>query len=528
VRALLPASPNSRVVMTSRRRLAGLDTVDVPVDVLTAPEAQALLRAIVGDDRVGDDEATASRVAEQCARLPLALRIAAERLKRSPDDTFSDLAEDLEVERLEVLALPGDVHLAVVPALSLSYQSLDPTSARVFRLLGVHTCGDIGEQAVAALTGLAPRVARAALVVLVEANVLERDDGGRYRFHDLLRAYAQHLADLVDPAAERVAAVGRLVRWYAAMCDHADHELAGRRARLHPDLRSGVPVSPFADHPQAMTWCDEELTNLASSLELALEHGMAALAWQVPAALQGYFNLSKNTSAWLRVHEVGLTAARSTGDVTGVALMHYGIASAHRFRKRDRQAVEHGLLAVEAFRELGDRRFQGIALSNLGLSLHYSGSKRAADECLGESLLCAREVGDAHAEAWTLTNLGSVHRRNGEHEKSLTVLLNARRLRSDIGDRDGEAWTLDELGRTYAELAVHDLAERSFRRAIALHGVHGNTYGRARALDHFGQALFRQDRFSDALEAWMEALPLYERLRDPRAFEMRLRIAETN
>jgi len=81
VRPLLPGTASVMVMVTSRDSLAGLVAVDgarrLDLDLLPLPDAVTLLSALIGS-RVEADPRAATELAGQSARLPLALRIAAE------------------------------------------------------------------------------------------------------------------------------------------------------------------------------------------------------------------------------------------------------------------------------------------------------------------------------------------------------------------------------------------------------------------------------------------------------------------
>jgi DNA-binding SARP family transcriptional activator len=81
VRPLLPASPRSLVVVTSRNQLSGLAAANgaqlLTLDVLRHTEAVQMLAARLGSDRAGAEPAAIDRIARLCACLPLALAIAA-------------------------------------------------------------------------------------------------------------------------------------------------------------------------------------------------------------------------------------------------------------------------------------------------------------------------------------------------------------------------------------------------------------------------------------------------------------------
>ncbi|MFJ8472482.1 BTAD domain-containing putative transcriptional regulator [Kitasatospora sp. NPDC094011] len=81
VRALLPGSGRSSVLVTSRSQLAGLTAVHrITVPPLTPAEALDLLGRITGPGRTGADRAAAARIVDACGLLPLAVRVAGARL----------------------------------------------------------------------------------------------------------------------------------------------------------------------------------------------------------------------------------------------------------------------------------------------------------------------------------------------------------------------------------------------------------------------------------------------------------------
>src|SRR5580693_8512631 len=88
VRPLLPASPGRLVIVTSRNQLTSLVAAEgaapLTLDVLTDGEAHELLGRCLGPERVADDPSAAGALIQLCARLPLALSIAAARTYSQP------------------------------------------------------------------------------------------------------------------------------------------------------------------------------------------------------------------------------------------------------------------------------------------------------------------------------------------------------------------------------------------------------------------------------------------------------------
>jgi hypothetical protein len=137
VRPLLPGGPGCTVVITSRDRLAGLvashGVHQITLDMLSEPEAVALLERILGRARVAAEPEATAELARLCGYLPLALRIAA----ANHHSVASRVVELRQGDRLAGLEVDGDPRGAVAAAFDHSYERLAPEARRVFRLLGL-------------------------------------------------------------------------------------------------------------------------------------------------------------------------------------------------------------------------------------------------------------------------------------------------------------------------------------------------------------------------------------------------------
>jgi hypothetical protein len=107
VRPLLPAGSSCFTLVTSRDPLVGLvaryGAHRVCLDRLSPADAVDLLRELLGTPADAEPEAVASLV-ERCARLPLALRVAAEIVRSRPGPAIGELAAEL-ADRQDALDL---------------------------------------------------------------------------------------------------------------------------------------------------------------------------------------------------------------------------------------------------------------------------------------------------------------------------------------------------------------------------------------------------------------------------------------
>ncbi|MEV0281358.1 BTAD domain-containing putative transcriptional regulator [Streptomyces sp. NPDC050610] len=200
IRPLVPGSGGSKLLVTSRRRLADLEgahTVALPP--LDERESLELLGRLVGPARVDAEPQAARTVVAMCAGLPLALRIAGARQLDRPHWSLGDLAQRLTdaPQLLDALRI-GD--LDVRPSLDAGHTELprrcangvDPAS--VFTALGAANAAHTSRGRVAAMLNCSEESAEDALDTLVEAHLLHPPIAGRYRLDALLQAYARERA----------------------------------------------------------------------------------------------------------------------------------------------------------------------------------------------------------------------------------------------------------------------------------------------------------------------------------------------
>ncbi|MGH3682708.1 MAG: BTAD domain-containing putative transcriptional regulator, partial [Natronosporangium sp.] len=224
---LLPGSPTCLALVTSRDQLARLVATtaasSVLLDLLTVDEARGLLAHRLGADRVAAEPQATDEIITRCARLPLALAIAAARATTNPAFPLRALASELRDAQsgLDTLTV-GDPGTEVRTVFSWSYRVASPAAARLFRLLGLHPGPDLRLPAAASLAGLPAARTRPLLAELTRAHLLTEHAPGRYTFHDLLRAYATELSQAHDSHQQRQPAVRRMLDHYL----HTGHTAA--------------------------------------------------------------------------------------------------------------------------------------------------------------------------------------------------------------------------------------------------------------------------------------------------------------
>jgi DNA-binding SARP family transcriptional activator/tetratricopeptide (TPR) repeat protein len=522
VRPLLPGNAGCAVLVTSRDRLAGLAARDgahrISLDVLTEPEAEALLARTVGSDRVwAEPEATAD-LARTCAYLPLALRIAAANLQSRPHQPIAGYVARLRAENpVSALAVDGDEEAAVRGAFDLSYRALPAPAQQLFRLLGLAPGQDMTEEAVAALAGLEIGETIRLLDTLSGAHLASQHAGGRYGLHDLLRAYAAGQAEAEDTEADRSAGAERLLGWYQRGVTGAMDKLYPERLRL-PGPGDADPDA-FSTASAALAWLDAERLNLLAAARDAAEHGPRQAAWLLMDALRAYCSQRMSTVDWLTLIRAGMSAAERADDPLGQAAAYLNLGEIGLRRGEYSQAIIDYRRVVELSRRAGWLGGEAAALGNLGLVCTYTGRVEDAVDYLMESLELTRRTGRVASQAITLGTLGAAHRDLGNLDLAADHLVKAMDLFRSTGSVGGQAIGLDNLGEVYCAQGRLDEAATCYGEALTLFRRLGSRVNEAAALRGLAAVQCERGHTDAALDLALRALDISREMAD-RRFEI--------
>ena len=396
VRPLVPKAP-SALLVTSRQtvQLDGIKRVDL--DELPRPESVTLLREILGDKPT--EEGPLDRLAVLCGDLPLALRVAGNRLAASPALSVAGYLKRLEEKRSElrfegrdamaVLAESVDALERDAPELAARWRSLSVFSAP-FDRAAAEAVGEFEDGELDALVG--------------RSLVLYDEKDGRFRLHDLMRDVAR------EGWAEEEA--------YGAAARHAEHYLGVASQADDTYETGGEGVL------EGLRQFDRERAHIEAGQAWAAEHASsddraATLAEGYPMRAPNVLDLREHPRERIRWLEASAQAARKLGnkDDEGRALGNLGIAYSQLGEPR--RSIEYYEQVLAIARETGDRRSEASALNNLGLDYEDLGQTRRAIECHEQALAIARETGDRRGEGNALGNLGLAYAALGETRRAI-------------------------------------------------------------------------------------------------------------
>ncbi|HEU5157902.1 MAG TPA: tetratricopeptide repeat protein [Streptosporangiaceae bacterium] len=528
-RSLMPGTPGCVVMVTSRGLLSGFIARDgahrIRLDRLTKAEAVDLLRQIIGATQVDAEPAAALTIALRCDCLPLALRVAAQRVVTRRHASLAQVADDLcdERSRLDMLDT-DDEYTGVRTAFSWSYRALPAPDARTFRLLGLHRGPDISLDVVAALTGTTTAAARRSLELLTSQHLVEETAPDRYRLHDLLRCYAEERAHAEETEQDVSHAVRCMLVWYLQAADDA----RGNFLPHHFTVALTAGVAParrgtFTGYGEAQRWCEMERINLIAAIHHAADAGHHDIAWRLTVALTAFFYLRKYPADWTATHEVGLASARHLGDRVGEASVLMGLGFAfqdHRFE----ESMGYFRQALDIFRATNDRSGQAWAILGIG---HVSRGLRRFEESIehySEALDVFGEMGVRLGRSLAFLGLGYAFGGLQRFELSIECFRSALEFVDD--DQRTEGWALHGLGYGYRGLGRVPESIDHCERALLVFAKIGDWRGQGEAMYNLGKAQADAGRHELARQYWTQALAIFHDLNDDRESDVRARLDE--
>lgn len=553
---LLPGTFDGTAVITSRDDLAVLRSRfgirRLALDTLPMDEAVDLIRfqLPVSDDPA--TPATLATLAESCARLPLALRVAAGLLADSPGVAAGELAELLTAARADDapdVAEVGEHFRSTLDAVfASSYRHLEPAVARSFRLLSLHPTGAFTVSALAALTGADGRTAGGLTRKLTRSGLAQDLGDGRYSLHDLLRRYAADRSAEQDTTEDRHEAVARLLDHYLAAMTHAAEALAA--ADSTPAGTGTTPTGP--DAREALAWLDAERPTLVRCVVQATDNDLPEAAVGLATTLWRYLHRGGHHLEAAVVHAHAASAAhglddpneeataldrlaiaqemlgqyedalRAVGDAMRIsiragdrsaeaaALGHLG--TLHARREHNAEALSYLDRQLTIARMIGDRGQTNRAINNIGLVLLRWSRYPEAIVQLRQAVAEARELGMKNFECIALNNLGLALQRTGSTDAAMEALTEALAIARNQANRAVEAQVHDSIGVTLARCGDTRTAIGSLERALDLHRQHDDRAAEAETLDNLGNVLNQVGRDDEALAHHQQALLIAEEL----------------
>ncbi len=521
---LLTACPRLSILATSRSPL-GLagevawrvpsmsmpDPDDAPsLDQLTQFDAARLFderaTAVVTNWKLADHASTVARICARLDGIPLAIELAAARLKvlsaeqiaARLDDCFDLLTAGSRT------ALPR--HQTLRAAMDWSFDLLSEEERELFRRLAVFA-GGFSLEAVEAVSSIQYSVNSSPhteywtlntvdlLTSLIDKSLVGVEQKGnamRYRLLETVRQYARE--KLVE-ANEFEASCARHRDWFLQLAEQAD-----------PKLRSGEQMEWFAR-------LELEMENLRAALAWSLgqtDDASAARALRLAGALvwfwimRGYIAEGRT---WLErsLENCAITPARAKA-LVGLAAVEYFVGT----RAKCRALCDEALVL---YRQQGDK--WGIALSAIIGGAAESDRSRSS-MLFEEARLLEQELKDEWLAAGTDVLQGGHARRRGDLSRAGALFESA----LDHARRSGDRWmignALVNAGHLALDQGEDDRSTVLYTEALKFHREMGDKHQIANILYGLGIVAWHRDDCQQADALLKQSLTLRREIGDTR------------
>lgn len=506
VRMVVPAHGDCLIIATSRHHAAWPGDRILSLQPLEAGDAALLLRRLIG---AGTEYETA-KVAEAaglCGGLPLVIRVAAGRIRGADPAGLDGLIAELT--DLHARTLAGETSRHVFPAFERSYNQLTPRQKRIFRLLGGGPCADITLTAAAILTGETEADTEEGISALLGNYLLERAGPGRFRFHQVIKAYAASRCAADEQGSVRRRATTRLMRYYSETLDAANKAIqAPSDGAVEANQKGDRPAAPmtFADGQE---WLAAEWKNILLTARYAARNELQRQCADLTHAVAGVLDSSGYWSEAIAAHELALKACHDLADprLVSRAALDASLASLRTadYGRAEREASD----AFEICASAGDRAGQARALDRLGVIYRNSARFRDALAHHQEAIDLYREAGDRGATAFAVLHTATALGCLGRYEEEISHLGDALSLFHEAGDLRGEAIALNNLGAVLDDQGFHRDAVDHYERSLEIFGRIGGRLNLAMLDQNMGRMQHYKGHHDKAIELYRKALATF-------------------
>jgi tetratricopeptide (TPR) repeat protein len=510
VAPLLPGTAGCLVLVTSRRHLADLPGVVVPVQLDVLPDAEAVrMFTRLAPRAAAEDPVAVAELTRLGGSLPLAVKLLARVYARHRSWSLADLAAEARLQPLTMRAEQA----SVAAAFEVSVAHLEPAWQRFFWYLGLHPGTSFDVHAAAALSGSSVADARSLLDVLHGEGLLTETAWRRYGMHDLIRRYARDRLGQSIASCEQEAAMARLLDYYQHTAGLARQLLTSRAGGL-PVAERPAPaaVAGLTDDQAALAWLRAERTSLLACLDYATTRRLPGRIVALTAGLSDVLRRDGPSDEAVTRHECAALAAAQVRDQPAQADALLSLAGAHWTTTNFPAAARTAARALAMFAELGDRLGGANASVLLAETKRQSADYPAAALLLERALSTYTRLHDRTGQTWALINLAVVRRLTGDFRSATAAAQRALWLSRGTGRQRERAQALILLGDLRRDTGDCPAAITAAEQALGLYCDTGDQAGQARALWTLGAAQRAAGNYAAATAALARGLTIWRRV----------------
>ncbi|MEM7115039.1 MAG: BTAD domain-containing putative transcriptional regulator [Chloroflexota bacterium] len=532
IRPLIPNGSQCAVLLTTRNLdvATALNAEPLLVGELLLENGRNLLTQILGAERVQAEPEAADEICMLLQLHPLALEIAAMRLKARRRQSLAAMARRLQVMDQRLGLEISD--RAVRASFAVSWEGLDGELRNVFARLAAFEIRPFTTAAAAYVADLDEFDTEDDLFSLTALSLLREVGEEHYRLHQLLADFAhEKIGDGIGEINGRMATYyHRLAQEYegnyAVFDSEWNHMLAGMRAAHDQEMwplvidYANTLINPwfqqarYGDIPKTMPLVQKAAQALQDKPTLAYMQ----MKWGQACIEQNRYQ-EANTQL-----EKALETFTDLEEVARIAEINFNLARIGIEQNRHEEALAWVYDSREIYETLGDPIGIAKTYHREARIMAASGSDlQEAEQLAKEALYILEEEGEAFWQANCLRFLAELSVINQAHEQAEQYCQAAYELSNAQGNK-GELAAI-----TYLLTAVYRLQEK-FDESIAyaeegleLFKQSGNIRSQGLILYELGRTLKEANKIERALEICQEALPVFAAVLEDRGiFYIRL------
>jgi tetratricopeptide (TPR) repeat protein len=508
VAPLLPGTAGCLVLVTSRRHLADLPGLVVPVQLEILPDDEAVRMFVrLAPRAAAEDPAAVAELTRLAGSLPLAVSLLARVYARHKSWSLADLAGEARVQPLTMKAEQA----SVAAAFEVSVAHLKPAWQRFFWYLGLHPGTSFDVHAAAALNDVSAAEARALLDALHGEGLLTETAWRRYGMHDLIRRFARDRLGQSITGEEQATATARLLDYYQHTAGLARDLISDPSSATHiAGPLEPTSVAGLTDDQDALAWLAAERASLLACLDDAAAQHMPE---RIVAVSSGLSEVLRRDGPWAAAvirHESAARAAAQVSDTPAEAAALVGLADAQWRTTNFLAAARTAARALAMFAEVGDRLGQANASVLLAETRRLTAAYPAAARLLEGALSTYRELRDQPGQITALVGLAEVRRQTGHYSSATAAAQEALSLSGELGRQRDHAQALAVLADLRRDAGNYPVAIATAEQSLALYRDAGGQADQACALRTLGAAHRAAGNYAAAASALMRALHIWQ------------------
>ncbi|TXB66888.1 tetratricopeptide repeat protein [Vicingus serpentipes] len=184
----------------------------------------------------------------------------------------------------------------------------------------------------------------------------------------------------------------------------------------------------------------------------------------------------------------------------GIAVAHNNIGYSLTDLGDYKNALEHYLISIDLFKELGEENKEAIAYNDIGYIFQSQGLIEKAIENYIKSLKLLEKLNDKGSVGACLNNIGLLYHEQNNFEKALEYYEKGLKVKEEIGDEKSIAVSLNNLGSLYFSQQKYYEAKEYFFKSLAKRKKTNDKPGIGQCLINIAGIYREQKEYDTALE----------------------------